>query len=404
MQDRFPWLVQPTDEELERLWQKGTFVFDTNVLLDLYRRSRSFKEDFLDVLKALDGRVWLPHRVVEEFLRHRSGPIASQLSALDSAEDKVRDWYRDSLGLEQLQNDLKDIGRREGPVEQEVDDLLSEKEEFRQAIKEFRNQVLESIDRLREDLLPPDPRAPQSTDDTLAKLEEIFKDRIGDPCDEEKLEDIYEEGQQRYSDNIPPGFEDQDKDGKPQQYADLVIWKQIIRYASSQGEDIVLVTRDTKSDWWEEKSGRTVGPHPYLRKEFHQETSALFWMYRGPEFLDRAKDELAVEVREESIEEARQQDSKSFSETGGYGTSDRPFSASPPWSSLKVPSPFESDDATEELARRLSKEPEIMATFEEDELDENTLRINYSLSITERTVGAMLGKHIKQIEEEGASD
>ena len=71
MQDRFPWFLQPSGEGFNRLWEEGTFVFDTNVLLDLYRRSSSFKEDFFDVLEDLKRRVWLPHRVAEEFMRNQ---------------------------------------------------------------------------------------------------------------------------------------------------------------------------------------------------------------------------------------------------------------------------------------------------------------------------------------------
>ena len=309
MQDRFPWFVQPSDEEFGRLWQEGTFVFDTNVLLDLYRRSRSYKEDFFDVLEALDGRVWLPNRVVEEFMRNRSSPVASQLQTLGDAKEKVEDWFDDLKELNQLRDDLEDVGNREGPIEREIDNLLDEREDLQKAAKAFRDQVLDSLDELREDLLPSNERARRSEDDTLRKLEEVFDGKVGNPYDEEKLEEIYKEGKGRYADKIPPGFGDGDKSRPSRKYADLVIWKQILDYASEREEDLVFVTRDTeKEDWWEEKSGFTVGPHPHLRKEFYEEAGSLFWMYKGPRFLDRAKAELQVEVKDTSIEEARRQE------------------------------------------------------------------------------------------------
>lgn len=308
MQDRFPWYVQPSGEEFGSLWEEATFVFDTNILLDLYRRSRSFKEDFFNVLGGLDGRIWLPHQVAEEFMRNRSSPISSQLQALKTAEEKVKAWWEDLRELNSLKEELENIGSRKGPIEREIDDLLDERGEFRSAGKKFRDRVLKSLDDLREELIPPGGRARRSEDDTLRRLEDLFDGKIGESYDEERLEEIYAEGEKRYADEIPPGFGDaEEKDDESRKYADLVVWKQILDYASDDGKDIVFVTRDTeKEDWWEERSGRTVGPLPHLRKEFREEVGACFWMYQGRRFLDRAKDELQVEVKDTSIEEARQ--------------------------------------------------------------------------------------------------
>jgi DNA-binding transcriptional MerR regulator len=311
MQDRFPWFVEPSEEEFERLWQEATFVFDANILLDLYRRSRSFKEDFFNALEVLEGRIWLPHQVAEEFMRNRSGPIASQLQALSTAKERVHAWWEDLKEPNQLRDDLKSIGSRKGPVEREIDNLLDEQDDFREAAKTFRDQVLNSLDELREDLLPPSPRASRTEDDTFRKLEKMFDGKIGEPYDEERLEEIYAEGEERYADEIPPGFGDaEEKDDASRKYGDLVIWKQVLDYASSHKKDIVFVTQDTeKKDWWEEKSGLTVGPRPHLRKEFRKEVGTLFWMYNGSCFLDRAKEPpLEADVRETSIEEARQQE------------------------------------------------------------------------------------------------
>ncbi|WP_251980307.1 PIN domain-containing protein [Salinibacter ruber] len=309
MQDRFPWFVQPSDEEFERLWQEGTFVFDANILLDLYRRSRSFKEDFFNVLEELDGRIWLPHQVAEEFMRNRPDPISSQLRNFEKAEEEVNDWWERLRELSQLRDKLESVGDRKGPIEREIDGLLDDRSDFQEAAEAFKDQVLNSLEELRENLLPSGQRAHPTEDDTLRKLEKVFNGRVGDPYGEERLEEIYEDGKERYADEIPPGFGDADKDDPSRKFADLVIWEQILGYASDHEKDIVFVTRDTeKEDWWEENSGRTVGPLPYLRKEFREEAGARFWMYQGPRFLDRAKDELQVEVKDTSIEEARQQE------------------------------------------------------------------------------------------------
>lgn len=68
--------------------------------------------------------------------------------------------------------------------------------------------------------------------------------------------DIYnwcKEGEKRYKNNTPPGFCDaKNKDGV-QKYSDLIIWKEIIRFAENNKKNILFVTDDVKSDWWERK-------------------------------------------------------------------------------------------------------------------------------------------------------
>ena len=40
MREQFPWFLDPTEDELQRLWGEATFSFDANVLLNLYRVDR----------------------------------------------------------------------------------------------------------------------------------------------------------------------------------------------------------------------------------------------------------------------------------------------------------------------------------------------------------------------------
>ena len=42
-----------TEEDFTKLWEKGLFVFDTNVLLDLYRLPESAKKDLLNILNVV---------------------------------------------------------------------------------------------------------------------------------------------------------------------------------------------------------------------------------------------------------------------------------------------------------------------------------------------------------------
>lgn len=82
---------------------------------------------------------------------------------------------------------------------------------------------------------------------------------------------------------MPPGYGDSKKANN--KFGDLLIWKEIIAYAKSKKLDIIFVTHDQKDDWWNDVSGKTIGPRVELRKEFYEETGKMFHMYTMSSFL-----------------------------------------------------------------------------------------------------------------------
>ena len=54
--------LEYSDEEKKILWENATFVFDTNVLLNLYRYSKETRDILLDSMKQIKDRVWMPYQ------------------------------------------------------------------------------------------------------------------------------------------------------------------------------------------------------------------------------------------------------------------------------------------------------------------------------------------------------
>jgi hypothetical protein len=95
MKDLFSWRLPPSESDFADLWENAVFVFDTNFLLDLYRGSHSTAEDFLNILKHLEKRIWLPHQVVSEFLNRREEIIDSKLKSFQKAITVIDKWKED---------------------------------------------------------------------------------------------------------------------------------------------------------------------------------------------------------------------------------------------------------------------------------------------------------------------
>jgi predicted nucleic acid-binding protein len=84
-----PGHFRPTTEEFDRMWEEGMFVVDTNVLLNLYRYSRSTRDELLRVLRALENKLFLPHQVGREFLERRLEIVRKQREGFSNLRQRV---------------------------------------------------------------------------------------------------------------------------------------------------------------------------------------------------------------------------------------------------------------------------------------------------------------------------
>ena len=126
-------------------------------------------------------------------------------------------------------------------------------------------------------------------DEILEKILMIFDGRVGSNISESELQCILEEGKERYAKSIPPGYKDKKKIKEEiddnNAFGDLVIWKQILKYAKDHQVGIIYVTHDQKEDWWNIVKGKTIGPRVELRREFMDETQQEFHMYSMHTFI-----------------------------------------------------------------------------------------------------------------------
>jgi hypothetical protein len=66
-----------TEEEFSTLWEDCLFIFDANVILNLYRYSAGTSEALLNILRGISDRMWLPHQIALEYQDNR-GSFGSQ--------------------------------------------------------------------------------------------------------------------------------------------------------------------------------------------------------------------------------------------------------------------------------------------------------------------------------------
>src|ERR1700736_803801 len=83
MRDLFPGFYNRTEEELSKLWQEGIFVFDANMLLNVYRYTQKTRNRYFEILELLRKRnqLWIPYQAAHEYQDRRLDVIQGQLDA-----------------------------------------------------------------------------------------------------------------------------------------------------------------------------------------------------------------------------------------------------------------------------------------------------------------------------------
>lgn len=299
MRSLFPSFYKPTQPEFEELWDKCIFVFDTNILLEMYFYTPETTRRIFSILERLKDRVWLPYHVVLEFHLNR----LSVINKANTAYREIREKIEAMLTLEEI-----------------VPALNSSNSTQKRRISDLVQQLLKELGQFQNE------RAyDHEQDRILEKIDQLFSNKIGSKSQDADLEKWEKDAEQRFKQKRPPGYEDdKEKDletfffqGRLYQskYGDYLIWKQILEnVASNKLEHLILVTNDVKPDWWEyinpKSKNRRLGPRRELIEEMNDAGVTHFWMYPFDRFLQELSQYLNINVDSGVIEEVREISSK----------------------------------------------------------------------------------------------
>ena len=267
-----------SEEEKRTIWQNAVFVFDTNILLNLYRYTESTRKNLLDSIKKIKDRIWIPYQVAYEFMKDRPDIIFE-------TERRYEDLIKQGdQFIRNLSNDLRIPS----------DDA---------SLNELHEKIKTWIgDRKRNDLSVTHP----SKDGLLDEILDLFEGKVGEKPSKDAYDKIVNEGNERYKKKIPPGFKDIEKSkrGDNSEFGDLLVWKEIIAYSKDCKKDIIYVTNDKKEDWWEIHYGKTLGPRIELKKEFSEETQKNFLLYSMDSFIEYMNKD-GASISKEAIDEIK---------------------------------------------------------------------------------------------------
>ena len=290
LKDKFRGYYRPTEDEFTQLWENCLFIFDANVILNIYRYSIKTRNELIVILDKISDNLWIPHQAALEYQKRRLTVIGDQESTYENIKkilSDIRNKLNDQLNSFKLHPIINTNN-----IFNKIDSVLKEIGKELDILEQGHPNLIDS-DNLRD------------------KLTELFEGKVGSPCSPDNLDKISKKGNTRYHRQIPPGFKDKNK--KENEYGDLILWFQIIEHAKSTKKPIIFITDDRKEDWWFKIDGKIIAPHPELINEIFSKTGVNFYMYQTGQFMKYASEYLNIPLPLEAIEEV--QKIRKFDET-----------------------------------------------------------------------------------------
>lgn len=210
------------DNLLIQMWNEATFVFDTNVLLNLYRYSEKTSDEFMQIISGLDHRVWLPFQVGFEFNKNR----------LTVLSDQRRDYNDFEKKIFELINKVENKNRDPFFSQQLTDKFIEIKAELNAEVK-VKNEAYDSS---------------LKNDKILEKVNDAFENKVGIIFSPDEISKHQKEGEKRYKNKVPPGYCDIKK-SENERYGDLLLWKEIIIKSKQSKTNVIFILDDRKEDW-----------------------------------------------------------------------------------------------------------------------------------------------------------
>ncbi|QUP53644.1 hypothetical protein GO998_07670 [Ralstonia syzygii] len=282
MKNLFPGHFPLSEEELSHLMQDAIFVFDTNVLLNMYRYTEPARNHFFEIAGRLGKRIVIPYQVACEFFDSRTKVIQDQNKAIDLMDKAIEDAHK------KIKNDLNQF-RRHAHVD--IAKILG-------AIGNSLSSAQSDIRRIKEGRSP----VKFNDDPILQRLADLLADNVLPEPTEDELNKRKKAAGERIKSDTPPGFLDRGKSGD-KSLGDTLIWFETIEASQKNKLPVIFVTDDIKEDWWLRVDGQVIGPLPALRQEFHKATGQHFHMYQAENFIKHAAELLKIPVDQGALSE-----------------------------------------------------------------------------------------------------
>lgn len=252
MKKYFPGFYPANLKDIDWLNDKLTIILDVDVLLDLFRMHPDVATIFLGILedKRMEPHLWLPYDVAWLYHYNVNKEILNQIDNINSV-------------LSHLMLCKQGIDAKRAYPYLRIETWNN----FNACIEKIQSECSRERDLLKKSLRQCDIKH---------RIGELFADvetKIGHPYDEAQLDTIYNEGEKRYKDAMPPNPTFNQVSNKRIHYHNLIVWKQILAKAMEMTEKsepchFIFVTGLITENWYYIVGEKNISTRHELQNEF----------------------------------------------------------------------------------------------------------------------------------------
>ena len=281
-------------------------VFDTNSLLNVFRFTPEASKVYFEIIQSVQDKIYIPYLVALEFHFHKSETLLlNEINVTKFKNNFSKNWNK--LKSEAAKTLFSSLSYRNDKDNKELNAYLSDL--LNSEDLNIENKLVEKISSISE-----------NQTNIFNALVEIMHSKTGERYTQDMITKIEKEGEERYKNGIPPGFNDANKKLSrsyngikyQQKFGDLIIWKDIISKAKEDRiKHVIFVTsdgkRDSKTDLnykvcvGNDGNGKEkyqiIGPRVELIEEMKNETGADFYLMDELEFMKQfSQEEVSSQV------------------------------------------------------------------------------------------------------------
>ncbi|HFG6905459.1 PIN-like domain-containing protein [Acinetobacter baumannii] len=311
------------EDYLKSIWKSPNtrFILDTNVLLSLYSFQKDSRNDFINILKKINSRIWIPHHVALEFQRNRLKVIKNHRIHFQNMQKETEDFLNSISFDDQIFVSFKNkfsTKSKHPSINENIDNIIKNLTSEFNNLKKLLEQEIEDLKQLIAEI-DQDKIYLNSKDYIRDELDLIFSSKsLGNNIfeNQDSVDKFIKEGEYRYKNLIPPGYKDAiNKENDvftfngltyKSKFGDLLIFKQIIEFAKDPKiKNIIFISEDVKEDWRiiENLNGKKIlGARPELKQEIFKEASVEnFYIFDINDFLKHTNNSLNLRLNPDSV-------------------------------------------------------------------------------------------------------
>lgn len=276
---------------------ENLLVLDTNYLLDIIQLPTTVSKKYIEALEKVKENIYIPYLVALEFNFKKSSLKKGKIKKIRKYKNEIE---QSVVNIKKKIDEIDLVDKEEKEIF--TNELLTMTEDYLVELKKILDSKVSSM-------------ITEEENELYERLISVIEDKIGNKYSQKWIDEIEKEGEERYEQNIPPGFNDSSKEDEIdslrmygdikycRKYGDLIIWKDIIEYSkeyTKMGKKVVFITNDGKAkqkrDLLYKVDDLTVGPNIHLMNELYMEANKEFHILNNLRFVQLVNDLSDVEM------------------------------------------------------------------------------------------------------------